>query len=654
MGMAGEDNEKGLFYGSKSSSFRPESEIKGPPRDNFLDIQNALKFGGLDDDARRELQRQREEMVNKAAEASLFDDASISLTSIIKRSNWDNVYGNMLGQIDNLERSARRFYSSNSEWKGMVETVVRGAAAKVALGGIQEKGIGATPEWLREHGYIGLDAIQSLRERVDQDYIYPVVGDAPELLVGDNLEKPIVQPGPQPADIIRQQQQLIDQLIQQALQNQITPAALREAIGQMNPEMLRQLYRKAERAMVQLPDAEVQLPTFLLAEDVPESLILEWQARVRLANACAYQRAAPSFKDLFPNKPAQEITNAQTEALLNKEGVLEAKSLVTIILRDNRSLRDVLLGGDNVYQTEKLLIAGGVASEVARSYSGEIARNLPVGDSVYAFKEGRHFEAFLKSLSYWLIKNRNLSLEDASECASIAWNLSYLAGEPFYYDSAVFQDEKVGRASPTVTQFNSFPAWMMYHPLERLDTKVVKSGNAWGILGPWAYNRYKRSGGRWSPYDANLLPKLLLENAFSHPKHSVDGNDEKFSDIFYTNGTALIRNPKLSREQLRKPEFSGMGEGIFSAHQFLQVSSAITVFSVINKPSEFDKNWVALSDAYRDLEVDLHYRENILKGLYGLDPKKNKFEPRSGILEYGTGYRAFREAVLKYDPNHFN
>jgi hypothetical protein len=169
-------------------SFSPEP---GPERagDSFLDIQMALQFEELDQEGRRRLEEQRFQMVSAAAKAGLFKDASVSLSALLKGLEWDEVYSTLLSQADNLERSARRFYSHNPKWEGMVRTVVEGAAAKTVLGGIRKKASEegrVTNDWLEKHGYLSRETVESLKKDAKENYLYPVVGQTPELLVASS------------------------------------------------------------------------------------------------------------------------------------------------------------------------------------------------------------------------------------------------------------------------------------------------------------------------------------------------------------------------------------------------------------------------------------------------------------------------------------
>lgn len=666
-----------MSEGGETIPNNSDSEAEKKVEHNFSDLswsqlQNSYLDPNLGSEEKKKIDRARIEMIEDvlAFDETLAASFKWDLIEGAENSRWDRVYGTLVKLGINYENEFEGKEGFDSKWKGIYSDVAEAWASQAVISGVDEKIKSASEDfdleiWLRQKHYFDRDLKRMASSRNRGVLAYESFGlpSQPAQLVETGVTNRLGENTNQTTQTIEQQQKMIDALLRQMAQNQMTPEMLREAMSQMSPEMLKDLYLKAERQMIRLPDAKIQLPGFLL-KDATQTEVVEWQARIALVNACAGIREAPSFKELFPNDSAKEITNVQLETLVNgKPGVLEAKSLITKILKDDTvserggaPLPELLLGGDELDEMIEVLIDAGADPGIARARASMIIQHLT--NSVYDIQEGRQREAFLDGISYWLVKNRGLNLPEAGDCATIAWNLSYAAGEPFYYDSYFFQthrpggedqdgEKMPGRPSPTVPQFKALSMWMLMHPLERLDLKVSSSNNAWGIFGAWAYNK-SRKNPEWTPYAADLLPKSLIPDTFTFTKDSTSTKDHRvtFSDIFYKNGDLLASNPLVPRGALQELDFSGLNEGVFASYLFLQIAPAITVFSVINKPHEFRDPWPVLSDAFRDLGVSNKYRENILKGTYGINPNKNQLTPKNG-------YNAYRAEVLRSDPNFF-
>ncbi len=194
---------------------------------NFLGVVNKLKREQLPPNERKDLETKRDQMIEEALQEGVFDNAQSSVLGIVRGSNWDGVYSDLLTAALNLETSAQaRDYPEDKkdEWQGMVRSLVEGAADHIALLGIEKKGAEAGPEWLNKHGYPP-DRVGRLKRNAEVKRGDILLPEGAEFLVGENLRKQqeMSQPpggiGPDQAQaLLKKQEELVERLSQQEQQ----------------------------------------------------------------------------------------------------------------------------------------------------------------------------------------------------------------------------------------------------------------------------------------------------------------------------------------------------------------------------------------------------------------------------------------------------
>lgn len=232
--MAGEDGEKpeGFYVVRKGEGIRhhkPESSEtkshieKEPPEMTWLELMGKKERPSSEDDMEK-IDDAINSLLNEAEENGVLGEGRVRITNAIKESDWNHVAQDLLDQSGNMERAGEeRLYppDKKEKYKGMYRTLTEGAAARIAVVGIEQKKEqegGTLPEdWKSKHGFTD-NLIAKLQRDAYIKHGEVLLPASAELLVGESTrrEKEISQPpdwvSPDEVEkLLRKQQELFIQ-----------------------------------------------------------------------------------------------------------------------------------------------------------------------------------------------------------------------------------------------------------------------------------------------------------------------------------------------------------------------------------------------------------------------------------------------------------
>lgn len=677
------------LHENKEKPEEKNTEEKQTKAYNFNDIETNLMSGKLDEEKERYFQTIREARIdefNNIDSGDFVRDTRITVSRILRDSDWDDVYDELIHYGESRESEMRGRAEIDDRLNGIAMAAVRYEAARVLVAGLRSKRDSLNDQtefvdWIsnkKSDQQYSPDELNRLKSLSDRSFVQ-LAPDAPEELVGKNIKKEesqsanelnneAIENGRRQEEAHRVQEEArraqeseerLIQMMEAVTQNNqgITIDMLREAMGQTDPKEIKKLYRDAEKGMYPIPSG-LEVPKFLIHS--PE-LVDQWNARSRLSSACNFKRMAKGPDELGQNVEAQAITNEQLQLLLEMPGVLEAKSLESFFIKTKKRVNvtkkdkdgkdvDVIDKKGNVITK---LIDYPLKALVNDSDDNNLKKSCP--ENIFRISEGKHLEGFRQAKIYWLKKHRGLNQEQAEDAEVISRNLTFLANELEAGDSRYDDDGDLMMpperkfASPTVPLVKSLGAWQLIHMQERLQAKTENANETWSPFGPWAL-RKRLADPNWSVSSEKLLPTKLIPDAF---EYTEDGSENRFSDIFLENGKKLLQYPDIPSDQLHRPNFGDkMSEGLFSGYSFLALSPASTIFKILTDPSKFDLNWNGLGNAFYSCEVDIDLRDKILLGLYGVDPNTDTLSPIGGVSGK-IGFSAYKKQVLVQAPDFY-
>ncbi|MFZ3301479.1 MAG: hypothetical protein WA152_02050 [Microgenomates group bacterium] len=539
--------------------------------------------------------------------------------NLVRNTNWDGLFGAITTAATELESSFARSVEGQKhpELRGVITEVLRVERAQLLLEGMRRRGIRDTnTQWLTTHGYTPTE-ISRFRELSLPINAVLDLERTPINTLANMVGQDLVVNVPQPSSLSAAE---MENAVQRGTE---------KAINAPSIEAERQAFRTAEYQMVSVPPVDSRTKFLLTAENRE---ILIWDARAKLSRACAIKMSG-GMNEIANNPEAKTFTNEQEQLLLSVPGVLEAISL------------------------EAYLIVNGAEMNAALKNNGP---ELP--ETIFDITEEGALSRMRQAKVDWLMTYRNLNEDQAKDAEAISRNFVYLNDLVEDFDSKADKNDKRTKEDHkyipnSMPKLKSVAVHQTMHLQERLEAKNKGDSN-WSALGAYANSHPKQIEGL---LPLNLFKSALEigrdQNSIDHTRKIGPPDNEGVSllEVFVGNGVKLAVDPRNINLVMPAISHPNAREGRLSGYCAVTLSAAATVLGSLSKPNEIvnSKNWAPLGDAFRDLDVDPKYRQNIAIAIVGVNtsPFALGFGPAIG---WGKWWEYRRKEIERSDPNFFS
>lgn len=598
---------------------------------SYLQVRDELRKGNISDEDKKKLEERKKGLVQEASQAGHFDDAAYSVNHILQTNTWGRVGVELRQMAPELEQNSHGYEGYKSEWEGIIQDTVEGAASRVQILGIDRKRTSVSEEefqkWLGRHGY-DRERIKRLVAVVREKYLYKILPDEVVDLVGYEVKKQQKISGPSTEEerlreALEKQRKSQEQFVNQTLQAIIAQGgtkgltaedigrAMAMASGEGTPEQQRKIYETVEEGAYAPVDMTLKVPYFLLVgtnEAERERQEKEWKARAAIWSFAANKQKIVSYDKIMENPEAFSITNETLERGLKIRGVFEAAALYSAVISTKR---------------------GGIFGNITFMHIPSNDRENP-GElkSVFEIKTIAHFEAFRKGMKK-LLGNKGIHPSRVEAAEHIAWNLIYACNVVEEFDSKYENglEKRIPNSCPS--HFKNVAMWMVMHPQERLIAKAKATGaipEAIGQVGEWAVFKRGNIG--------EVLPTTTIRNALRGVEFQINGRDTNMFEVLAKVGTDLLDGhpPSLSAEDL---PWNKIANNPFSGYYLEAVNPATKLFGVIMKGQASGIDGQELGNILKKLEVNKpKIRDNMLKIWHGIRANARGLEYKGGWLDW--------------------
>lgn len=479
----------GTEQGSQASE--PPKEGGSQQEFNFFEINRRLKDPNLEPEMRSYLQAEREKIIQDIEnfdDGRYLTDVGRVVSRILRTSSWDDVYDNLIKFAANEDQALAGLAGAQSRWRGAMETAIQGAAAKVALAGIEQKrrGIGELPaDWFITHEY-SQRRLEILERAAKEKDIFPqLLPDVPEQIVGKQIPKPFQFPEDKRlSQLLEVQQKLLedfekrglalDELLRGSAQQTVL---LTESLVGVEPREERKRWTDVEYTLQFYtrftPNLEPKFYQRLSTEERNK-----FDTRWQLARAAFVKRATANLPEKYKeNQDLEQFGKEKMEVLYESipgvRQMLEAYSRAITLgekikIRDNGREKEMSFWEVEDADTfEKFRVS---------------LRNKTLEDKIFLGSDEVRKAKTKEDREWWLDLLRK-------EADAGAWNWIWVGN---LVESAESRYSWSGRA------FFGIPSIMsagehkyVLHPQERFESKAF-SGHFWGAFGKWGVTQVDR------------------------------------------------------------------------------------------------------------------------------------------------------------------
>lgn len=479
--------------------------------------------------------------------------------------------------------------------------------------------------------------------------------------------------------------------------------------GLMTPQEYIEMYRRAEESYVPFEIMPGQEPRFWPILNSKERD--QWIIRSTLAKAYFKKMSATSTEDLYMDKMkefAVDLDKVALKELFGKSGMDGALPVAGIYSEIIGSPRFYKYGDKKYFETNKLeepnlknvfckaMENKHIKNELVKDYGEEIVRRLEeteaklresCPDSIYTVKQ-EAFPKLRESIRYWLVtKGRNLLLTEAEmenreeffrdkekvflvlqtrarDAEHVGWEFTFITSQLEHFDSRVYRPVGTGRHAPS--NFWTLFQWMVMHPQERFEQKIIRQQNGvieakeeWAALGTWAVRN--ATNGSWTVLLSNgrrvvrfprILPDVIMRDAL-HPQRFKDGRGEDsclFAGLEKVGRKVLFDEQLPSRTELESEiKWEDVSEAPFVPYNYDEMRWADVILNVFKKGQSSKINLADLGEAARNLRISNQDREKLLVAYFGANPTSSDLRPK----ESWVSWQLKKAAVKEYYPNLF-
>ncbi len=514
---------------------------------NFNDIENNLMSGKLDDDQVRyfrTIRNARIEEFNGIDNGDFVRDTRIAVTRILRDSDWDDVYDELIHYGEVREAEMRGRAEIDDRLNGIAMSAIRYEASRVLVAGLKNKRNSAANQtefnqWIKnkksDQPY-SVDELDRINELAKRSFVQ-LAPDAPEELVGKNVKKEEPTAAVEaPAIDLASLKQSIDELKQ--VQEQQLASQQRQERFQQGQEVSQQqqieLMKRGYSGLIQILDAGAPMDPRTYKMNLPpwyEAESSEFKRRVDfMANAnyiAAIKRTSGKPDEVFGLSGSLSLNSRDFENMWNiQPGFKEAVVTMVSDIFDETNDKFVISGNPAKKEQKEKLGPPYEPYKSAQAATGGYAI-LESDTSILEYranlskKIGRLLDANRVNMSS---RFHGVTNEDhATAAVSTVYNYLYAGGA---FDSGDVKN-KLNPGQPMAVTL-SFRMLMM--PGARGESKWVvdrdsETARAEEDFGGSIGEHYRWNAVHTPGYvdrirngDINYLPKRILYSLFEHVK----------------------------------------------------------------------------------------------------------------------------------------